>query len=95
MWNTEGGSAALLGVQMFMLIFAVGVLLGTLVGGGLCVRYLRREIAADVGPQLRQINLKIETLESVLNLALVSRYAELAASQNHAGSERTRLASGS
>lgn len=64
---------------MFMLIFVLGVLLGTLVGGGFCVRYLRREIAADVGPQLRQINLRIETLESVLNLALVNRYAELAA----------------
>ena len=63
-----------------MLIFAVGVLLGTLIGGGLCVRYLRREIAADIGPQLRQLNLKIETLESVLNLALVTRYAELSAS---------------
>jgi hypothetical protein len=53
--------------------------LGTLIGDGLCVRYLRREIAADVGPQLRQINLKIETLESVVNLALVTRYAELSA----------------
>jgi hypothetical protein len=65
-----------------MLIFVVGVLLGMLVGGGLCVRYLRREIAANVGPQLRQLNLKIETLESVLNLALVSRYAELTASSS-------------
>ena len=69
----------LLGVLMFMLIFIVGLLLGTLIGGGLCVRYLRREIAADVGPQLRQINLKIETLESVVNLALVTHYTELSA----------------
>jgi len=46
----------------------------------LCVRYLRREIAADVGPQLRQINLKIETIESVIHLALATRYAELASS---------------
>jgi hypothetical protein len=65
---------------MFLLIFAVGVLLGTLVGGALCVRYLRREIAADVGPQLRQINLKIETIESVIHLALATRYAELTSS---------------
>ena len=69
-----------MGVHMFLLIFAVGVLLGTLVGGALCVRYLRREIAADVGPQLRQINLKIETIESVIHLALATRYAELASS---------------
>jgi ABC-type lipoprotein release transport system permease subunit len=69
----------LLGVRMFMLIFVVGLLLGTLIGGGLCVRYLRREIAADIGPQLRQLNLKVETLESVVNLALATRYAELSA----------------
>jgi len=64
---------------MLILIFALGVLLGVLAGCGLCVRYLRREIAADIGPQLRQINLRIETIESVLNFALVSRYAELTA----------------
>lgn len=71
--------SALLGVQMLILIFVLGALLGVLVGGGLCVRYLRREITADIGPQLRQINLRIETIESVLNFALVNRYAELAA----------------
>lgn len=60
-----------------MLVFLLGLLLGTLIGGALCVRYLRREITANVGPQLRQLNLKIETLESVLNLALVTRYTEL------------------
>lgn len=63
---------------MVMMVFLVGLLLGTLIGGTLCVRYLRREIAANVGPQLRQLNVKIETLESVLNLALVTRHAELA-----------------
>jgi hypothetical protein len=60
-----------------MLVFLLGLLLGTLIGGTLCVRYLRREITGNVGPQLRQLNIKIETLESVLNLALVTRYTEL------------------
>ena len=60
-----------------MLVFLVGLLLGTLFGGTLCVRYLRREMAANVGPQLRQLNFKIETLESVLNLALATRHTEL------------------
>lgn len=60
-----------------MLIFVVGLLLGVLIGGALCVRYLRHEIAANVGPQLRQINLQIETLGSVLNLALATRHSEL------------------
>ena len=61
-----------------MLVFLVGLLLGTLIGGTFCVRYLRREIAANVGPQLRQLNDKVETVESVLNLALVSWHAEIA-----------------
>jgi hypothetical protein len=65
---------------MIMLVFLVGLLLGTLVGGALCVRYLRREIVANVGPQLRQLNSKVDTLESVLNLALVTRYTELTSS---------------
>jgi ABC-type lipoprotein release transport system permease subunit len=59
-----------------MLIFLVGLLLGVLIGGALCVHHLRREIAANVGPQLRQLSLKIETLESVLNLALITRQGE-------------------
>ena len=33
-----------------MLIFLVGSLLGVLMGGALCVSYLRREVAADIGP---------------------------------------------
>jgi hypothetical protein len=62
---------------MVILVFLVGLLLGILIGGTLCVRYLRREIAANVGPQLRQLNVRFETLESVLNLALVTRQMEL------------------
>jgi hypothetical protein len=70
-------SATLLGVEMIELTFLTGLLLGTLIGGAFCVRYLRREIAANVGPQLRQLNYKIEALESVLNLVLATRHAEL------------------
>ena len=55
----------------------MGLLLGVLIGGTLCVRFLRHEISANGGPQLRQLNLKVETLESVLNLALATRHTEL------------------
>ena len=65
------------GGESIMLNFLLGLLLGVLIGGALCARYLRREIAANVGPQLRQLNLKIETIESVLNLALLTRHTEL------------------
>lgn len=60
-----------------MLTFIVGTLLGTLIGGAICVRYLRHEIAADVGPCLRRMQAQLDILETTLNLALTSRYAEL------------------
>jgi len=33
-----------------LLIFLLGALIGVLMGGALCVRYLRHEIAADICP---------------------------------------------
>jgi hypothetical protein len=60
-----------------MLIFLVGALLGVLTGGFFCVRYLRREIAADIGPRLRRIEQQLANLETAVNLALVTQYAEL------------------
>ncbi|HEY2126998.1 MAG TPA: hypothetical protein VGH77_07415 [Streptosporangiaceae bacterium] len=62
---------------MSMLVFLVGALLGTLTGGMFCVRYLRREIAADIGPRLRHIQLQLDNLEAVVNLALLTRYTEM------------------
>jgi len=59
------------------LIFVLGALLGILAGGALCVRYLRREVAADIGPRLRRLQLQLDNLETAINLALVTRYAEL------------------
>jgi hypothetical protein len=60
-----------------MLIFLVGALLGVLVGGLFCVRYLRHEIAADVGPALRRMRAQLDNLETAMNLELATRYAEL------------------
>jgi hypothetical protein len=64
---------------MVMLIFLVGALLGVLLGGALCVRYLRQEVAADIGPRLRRIQIQLDNLEAEINLALGTRYAELSA----------------
>jgi hypothetical protein len=66
---------------MIMLVFILGTLLGIVGGCAVCVRYLRHEIAADIGPQLRHIRGKLDNLESALNLALVTRYAELSTAQ--------------
>ena len=60
-----------------ILIFLVGLQLGALAGAFFCIRYLRRELAADIGPKLRQIRAQLDTLEAALNLAVLSRYAEL------------------
>ena len=76
---------------MVLLIFALGALLGVLAGGALCVRYLRSAIADDIGPQLRRMQAdvdpqlrrmqnQLDNIESAINLALVTRYAELSGS---------------
>jgi hypothetical protein len=48
-------------------------------GGALCVGYLRREIADDVGPKLKRMQLQLENIEAELNLAIATRHAELSA----------------
>jgi hypothetical protein len=58
-------------------MFLLGALIGVLATGALCVRYLRHEIAADVGPRLRRLQTQLDGLESALNLALITRYSEL------------------
>jgi len=60
-----------------VLIFLVGALLGVLVGGMFCVRYLRHEVAANIGPSIRRMNAQLDNLEAAVNLALVTRYVEL------------------
>jgi hypothetical protein len=63
--------------EMVLLIFLVGALLGILIGGAVCVRYLRQEVAASVGPRLQRMQVQLDTIESAVNLALVTRHAEL------------------
>lgn len=62
-----------------MLIFFLGTLLGVLLGGTLCVAYLRQEIAAGISPKLRRVELQLDTIETQLNLAIMTRYEELSA----------------
>jgi len=60
-----------------ILIFLVGLQLGALVGAVFCIRYLRRELTADIGPKLKRMQAQLDTLEAALNLAVMSHYAEL------------------
>jgi hypothetical protein len=60
-----------------MLIFLVGALLGLITGGMLCARYVRREITDDIGPKLKRVQIQLDSIESAVNLAIVTRYTEL------------------
>jgi hypothetical protein len=62
---------------MVAMIFLVGLLLGLLGGGALCVRYLRQEIAADIGPRLRRVQMQLDNLDTEINLVLATRLADL------------------
>ena len=62
-----------------MLVFLVGALLGLLMGGALCAHYLRREVAADIGPKLRHMQLQLDNIQTELTLANTTRHAELTA----------------
>jgi hypothetical protein len=70
------------------MLILVATLVGLLVGGVVCLYYLRSTIAGDIGPQLRRMHAEIDpqirgmqnqldNIESAVNLALASRYAEL------------------
>jgi hypothetical protein len=60
-----------------MLIFLVGALLGLIMGGTLCVRYVRREVTDDIAPKLKRIQIQLDSIESAVNLAIMTRYTEL------------------
>lgn len=59
------------------MVFILGMLLGLIIGCALCVSYLRREIAANIGPALKRVGLQLDNVESQLNLAIITRYGEL------------------
>jgi hypothetical protein len=71
-----------------MLIFFLGILLGVLAGGLLCVYYLRSAIAADISPQLKRMHAdldpqlrrmqnQLDLIEYAVNAALAHWYAEM------------------
>jgi hypothetical protein len=62
-----------------MLIFFLGMLLGVLLGGTLCVAYVRQEITAGISPKLKRVELQLDTIEAQLNLAVMTRYTEMIA----------------
>jgi hypothetical protein len=63
--------------QVVMMEIFLGVLLGFLPGMLLCAKYLRREIAANIGPRLGHIERQLETLRAEVNLDATTRLAIL------------------
>lgn len=70
------------------MMILVAAMLGLLVGGAVCLYCMRATIAGDVGPQLRRMHADIDPLlrrmqnqldniETAVNLALATRYAEM------------------
>jgi len=58
-------------------ILLLGVLMGLVAGAALSARYLRQEMAANIGPRLRRIELQLDTLRAELNLAAEARLEAL------------------
>jgi len=67
---------------MIVLIFFVGSLLGLLLGALLCIRFIRQEVAGDIGPRLRRIQFQLDALEAEVGLVLGTRYADLSGHLN-------------
>lgn len=65
---------------MIILIFLVGsllgLLLGLLFGALLCIRFIRQEVAGDIGPRLRAIQSHLDALEVDVGLAIGTRYTD-------------------
>lgn len=70
------------------MVILVAALIGLLVGGAVSLYCMRATIAGDVGPQLRRMHADIDpqlrrmqnqldNIETAVNLALATRYAEM------------------
>ena len=59
------------------MLIVLGVLIGLLIGAVTCARFLKQEMAANVGPRLRRIEMQLDALRAELNLATETRLAAL------------------
>ena len=55
----------------------LGLLIGLVIGAGVCAKYLRQEVAANIGPRLRSIELQLEALRAEVSLSTEIRLASL------------------
>ncbi len=62
---------------MSVLIFLIGALLGLVLGAAVCVRYLRQELTARIGPTMDLLQLQLHNLQGSVDIALANWHAEL------------------
>lgn len=72
------GRNALTDRQVAVMWFLLGTLVGAIAASLTRLVYLRREVAADIEPRLRRIQLQLDNLETAINLAMMTRYADMA-----------------
>lgn len=77
---------------MSVLIFLIGALLGLVLGAALCVRYLRQELTARIGPTMDLVLLKLDNMHSAVNVALANWHAELHNHQQPRGEPEAPIA---
>jgi hypothetical protein len=60
-------------VVMIVLVVIAASEFGLLLGALVCIRFIRQEVAAELGPKLRQIQGQLDSLEADLTYAVSSR----------------------
>jgi hypothetical protein len=60
-----------------MMGILLGVLMGLLAGMAACARFLRQEIAANIGPRLKRIEQALDSLRAEVTLDAATRLATL------------------
>jgi uncharacterized membrane-anchored protein YhcB (DUF1043 family) len=55
----------------------LGLLIGLVMGAAAMARYVRQEVADNIGPRLRNIELQLDALRAEVNLATELRLASL------------------
>ena len=55
----------------------LGLLLGLVLGAGVCAKYLRQEIAANIGPRLRSMEQQLDAIRAEVSLATDARLTAL------------------
>jgi hypothetical protein len=63
--------------RVMRVVILLGLLIGMLIGSVACARYLRQEIAANIGPRLRIIEQQLDSLHAEVTLATEVRLTEL------------------